>query len=245
MCCVLKLTLYFAILLVAETNLYFLEDFKMSNLDAIKDQIDTTKNEVIDKFKNLAIVTAIDAEFTNSTETTETDKINQIHKEVENAVDSLKVTENNFKDWFTAIVGRRGSQKLNSFIREIQGLPDQLTEHIYSEIQEACRKLKSEPHHRRSYVGDVKVVFSDRKQESFKSITVVEEKWGDSDENKIIKVEANLKINTAQFSNGPYFTSNTEIREWISTVELDVADIKVLSEENQANVPWVLVEPKS
>lgn len=214
----------------------------MSNFDAIKDQIDEVKNKVLEKFKNLAVIDAIiDAELNNTDTTSEGKQNNKIQDPLVKAINDLKITDNNIKDWYDVIVGKRGSQKLNSFIGELQRLPSQLTEHIYSEIQEACRKLKSEPHHRRSYVGDVKVEFSDGKQESFKSKTVVEDKWGDSDENKITKVEANLEIRTTQISDEPYFTSNTEIREWISTVDSDVVDIKVLSEENQTDARWVLV----
>lgn len=214
----------------------------MSNLDAIKDQIDDAKNEVIVKFKNLAIVAAIDAEYTNSTETTETDKINKIREEVVKAVDSLKVSEDNLKGWFIAIVGIRGSQKLNSFIEEIQSLPSKLTKHIYSEIQEECRKLKSEQHSRKSYIADVIVEFSDRSKNSFKSVAVIEEKWGDSDDNRIIMVKANLKLTTAPVYSGRYSTTNTETREWISTMDLDVINITVPTDEIQTNASWVLVE---
>ena len=214
----------------------------MSNLDAVKDQLDEVRNEVIVKFKSLAIVAAIDAEFKNLDKTSEADEKNKIREEIVKAVESLKITENNFKDWFVAIVGTRGSQKLNSFIREIENLPDQLTEHIYSGIQEEYRKLKSEPYYRKSYIADVRVELSNRNDNLFKSVPVVEEKWGDSDDNKITKVEANLKLNTAQISNGPFFTTNTETREWISTADLDVVDIKVVPNENQTNASWVLVE---
>ncbi|MCG9129129.1 hypothetical protein JT359_16185 [Candidatus Poribacteria bacterium] len=217
----------------------------MSNFNAIKDQIDEVKENVREKFKNFAVIDAIiDAELINTDTTSEGEQNNKIQDHLVKAINDLKITDNNIKDWYDAIVGKRGSQKLNSFIGELQRLPSQLTEHIYSEIQEACRKLKSEPHHRRSYVGDVKVEFSHERPESFKSITVVEDKWGDSDENKITKVEADLEIKTAQISDEPYFTSNTEIREWISTVDPDVIDIEVLSEQEQTNAPWVLVPSK-
>ena len=214
----------------------------MSNLDAIKDQLDEVKNQVIVKFKNLAIIAEIDVEFKNLEKTSETDEKDKIREEVAKVVDGLQITETNFKDWLTAIGGKRCNLKLSSFVTEVQGLPDQLTEHIYSEIQEACQKLKSEPHYRKSYIADVRVELSNRNDNPFKSVPIVEEKWGDSDDNKIIMVKANLKTTTAPVSSGQFFTTTTKTREWISTAEPDVVDIEILSNANQTNASWVLVE---
>ena len=214
----------------------------MNNLDAINDQLDEVKNQVIVKFKNLAIVAAIDEELRNSDGTSDTNEKNKIREEVAKSVDALQVTADNFKNWLAIISGARGSLQFKSFVSRIQELPDQLTEHIYSEIQKACRELKSELYYRKSYIADVRVERSGRRDDPFKSVPVIEEKWGDSDDNKIIRVEANEKVTTAPATSGQFFTTTTEIREWISTADPDVVDIKILSDENQTNASWISVK---